>query len=312
MLGEALIDLVQPGPGDLYRALPAGGPLNIAVGLRRLGHATALMARMSSGALGTRVREFAEHADLDLSASVVTDEPATLAFASIDEHGKASYDFYVDGTSDWGWTPDELAAIPRQTDVVHTGSLATAVEPGASVIEAWWSELASAGSVLLSFDPNVRPRLAGDHAAAVHRVERFVTSSHLVKASDEDLSWLYPEVDPETALLRWATMGPALVVLTRGGDGCVALTPTGLRCELPSPTVEVVDTIGAGDSFHAGLLSGIVDAGLGSPDLIRSLNETTLHDVIRRALVVAAVTCTRPGANPPTRAEYETAIEVVG
>lgn len=310
VLGEALIDLVQPGPGDLYRALPAGGPLNIAVGLRRLGHPTALMARFSRGALGARIRSFAEQADLDLRASVDSSEQATLAFATVDDSGKAQYDFYVDGTSDWAWTADELTGLAPDTTVVHAGSLSTAIDPGARVIRDWWARLASAGDLLLSFDPNVRPRLAGVREEAAARVEGFVGLAHVVKASDEDLAWLYPEVDPETALLRWATLGPALVVLTRGGDGCVALTPRGHRCELPSRAVDVIDTIGAGDAFQAGLLSGLADEGVASPDRIAAIDAAALERVLQRALTVASITCTRAGADPPTRADYE--LQAVG
>jgi fructokinase len=305
VVGEALLDLVQPGAGDLYRALPAGGPLNIAVGLQRLGHPTALMARLSTTALGARVRAFAEGAGLDLTGCIATDEQPTLAFATVDELGRASYDFYVADTADWGWTADELTGLPASTQVVHTGSLATAVEPAASVIALWWARLAARGDLLLSFDPNVRSRLGGERPDAVARVERFVGLSHVVKASDEDLGWLYPDRDPVDSLRDWSSLGPELVVLTRGAAGCVAALGAGAEGELAAPPVVVSDTIGAGDSFHAGLLSGLLDEQASSPAAMATLTEDGLTRVLRRALGVAAVTCSRPGADPPTRDEYE-------
>lgn len=305
VVGEALLDMVQPTAGEVYRALPAGGPLNIAVALRRLGHPTAMMARFSSGPLGDRVRRYAQDSGLDLSACVVTDRQATLAFATVDEHGRASYDFYVTDTADWGWTDDELDALPGSTQVVHTGSLATVVEPGAGRIAAWWRRLADDGGMVLSFDPNVRPALAGARDHAVRRVEQLVASSHVVKASDEDLGWLYPGVDPVDSLRRWVALGPAFAVLTLGPRGCVAATSPATLVEVSAPRIDVVDTIGAGDSFQAGLLSGLAAVGRLAPDAVRTLVPAEVEAVLRQATAVAALTCGRPGADPPTRQEYD-------
>lgn len=305
VLGEALLDMVQPRPGDVYRALPAGGPLNIAVGLRRLGHPTAMMARFSSGALGARIRGYAVASDLDLSASVVTDEQATLAFATIDEQGRAGYDFFVRESADWGWTEAELAAVPAATQAIHTGSLATALEPGASRILDWWLAHAATGTVLLSFDPNVRPALAGPRERAAQRVERFVSASHVVKASEEDLGWLYPDHDPADVVRRWAGLGPSLTVLTQGPAGCLGVTSGSVQLSLSTPDIAVVDTIGAGDAFQAGLLSGIADAGRLTPERLSSITEAEARRVLSRALDVAGLTCQRAGADPPTRAELQ-------
>lgn len=309
VLGEALLDMVQPVPGDTYQALPAGGPLNIAVGLRRLGHPTSMMARFSSGALGDRIRQYAIACDLDLSASVVTDQPVSLAFATIDEGGRASYEFHVRDTADWSWTSEELARFPPESAAIHTGSLATTLEPAAERIVEWWTGLADAGKVVLSFDPNVRPALAGPREAAVRRMERLVAQSHVVKASDEDLAWLYPESPPADAIRRWAQLGPRLAVLTQGPDGAIGVTAAGDVVELPAPEVVVVDTIGAGDAFQAGLLSGLADSGRLTPEAMSRLSGDDVREVLDRALVVAGLTCQRAGANPPTRAEYDAHLE---
>lgn len=305
VIGEALLDMVQPTVGDTYRALPAGGPLNIAVGLRRLGHPTSMMARLSTGALGQRIRAYAVENGLDLSASPTTDLQATLAFATIDARGQADYDFFVNDTADWGWTAAELANLPTPSRAVHSGSLATILEPGAAEIAEFWADQFSQGDRLLSFDPNIRPMLTGPRETARRTVERFVATSHVVKASDDDLGLLYPDVDPVLSLRTWSDLGPSLVVLTRGPLGCVAVTSDGEVLELPAPPVDVVDTIGAGDAFQAGLLSGLADTERLSPAAVAAMGGDDVGLVLERALAVAALTCTRSGANPPTRAEYE-------
>lgn len=303
VVGEALVDMVQPEPAGPYVARPGGGPLNIAVGLRRLGHDTHLLARLSTGALGEIVRRHAHANDLDTTGCVDTADNTTLAVAGVDEQGRASYDFYVDGTADWGWAPDELV-VPATARVVHTGSLATVIAPGAAAIAALFDRLQVEGRRLLSYDPNVRPALAGARAEAVATVESFVARSHVAKASDEDLGWLYPGQPLNDVLRHWLGLGPQLVVMTAGPDGCQALTRTGHFVTVPARQVEVVDTIGAGDAFSSGLLSGLADAGAANLATLPELDEERLTAVLRRAAEVAALTCERQGADPPTRAAY--------
>ena len=218
------------------------------------------------------VRSHAESNGLDLSASVTTDDPTTLAFATLDEHGHASYDFYVDGTADWGWTAEELAQLPADARAVHTGSVAAAISPGADALLALWQRLHAEGRVVLSFDPNIRPALVGERAAAVARAEAFVAASHVVKASDEDLGWLYPDEDLADVVRRWARMGPDLVVMTRGARAASPRPAADCRPSSAGVVVEVVDTIGAGDSFESGLLSGLADADLVDPTSLAQLS----------------------------------------
>jgi fructokinase len=308
VVGEALLDMVQPVPGGSYTAIPGGGPLNIAIGLQRLGCPTQMLARFSTGAMGKLVREHAERNEVGLDRSVWTDDLTTLAFASLDAGGRASYDFYVHGTADWGWKADDLAALPPGTKAAHTGSVAAFLQPGADVIVDAWERERAAGQLLLSFDPNVRPALVGERAAAVQRVERFVRVSHVVKASDEDLAWLYPQTDSIDALERWASLGPSLVVMTRGPDGCLAYLANGDAVAVEGMRVEVVDTIGAGDSFEAGMLAGIADSGRLDPARLSDLDADTVRTILGRAVTVSAMTCQRIGANPPTRDELEAAL----
>jgi fructokinase len=307
VVGEALLDMVQPVPGGSYTAIPGGGPLNIAIGLQRLDCPTEMLARFSTGAMGRLVREHAERNALGLGHSAWTDDLTTLAFASLDAGGRASYDFYVHGTADWGWTPDELASLPPTAKALHAGSIAAFLQPGADVILDVCERERAAGARVVSFDPNVRPALVGERADAVRRVERFVAAAHVVKASDEDLAWLYPHTDSIDALERWASLGPALVVMTRGSEGCLAYLANGDAVAVPGRRVEVVDTIGAGDAFEAGLLSGLADAGYLDPARIRDLDVATVRTVLGRAVLTSALTCQRVGADPPTSAELEAA-----
>jgi fructokinase len=305
VIGEALIDMVQPEPGLRFLAQPGGGPLNIAIGLQRLGHPTEMMARFSTGSLGGLVRHHAESNALGLSSSIWTHDPTTLAFATLDEEGRASYDFYTAGTADWGWTADELAVLPSATQALHTGSVAAFIEPGGRVLLDVWERERAAGDLLLSFDPNVRPALVGSREDAVRRVESFVAASHVVKASDADIGWLYPDDAPAEAVRRWSTLGPSLVVMTQGPDGCIGADDQGRSFDIPGVVVDVVDTIGAGDSFESGLLSGIADAGHLHPDRIANLSATAIEAVLERSVLVSSMTCQRSGADPPTRLEYD-------
>ncbi len=312
VIGEALLDLVQPTLDGPYVARPGGGPLNIAVGLRRLGHPTELMARLSRTPLGQVVRRHAQRNGVGLTRSVDTDDQATLAFATLDDRGSAAYEFYVQGTADWGWTAHELESLPADSRAVHCGSLAAAITPGAEAILEAVQRLHATGSTLVSFDPNVRPRLVGPRPAAVSLVERFVAASHVVKASEEDLSWLYPGRGVHDVLSAWSQSGPALVVVTRGANGCAALTANAEAAEVSAVEVRVADTIGAGDAFMAGLLSGLADGGRLEPASVADLSMADLQAALQQATVVSALTCERAGADPPTRAEYATYLQSSG
>lgn len=309
VIGEALLDLVQPTLEGPYVAQPGGGPLNVAVGLQRLGHPTELMARLSQGSLGQVVRRHAEQNGVGLTHSVPTNDPATLAFASLDQHGHASYEFYVQGTADWGWTAAELAALPAGTRAVHCGSLAAAITPGAEAILATVQSVRAAGKALISFDPNVRPALVGTRLTAVARVEQFVAAAHVVKASDQDLAWLYPDTGALDVLASWLRLGSALVVVTRGAAGCVALTAQRVQVEELAVEVPVEDTIGAGDAFMSGLLSGLADGRRLSPAGVAGISQADLRVALRQASVVSALTCERVGADPPTREECAAYLE---
>lgn len=305
VIGEALIDLVmQPGADPAgpptYLAHPGGSPYNVAIGLARLGQPARLVARLAGDAFGRQLRAHAEANGVDLSWAVAAAEQSTLAVVSLDTDRNASYDFYRTGTADWQWSDAELDRIPADAAWLHTGSLASWTEPGAEVIASQLRRRRELQPVVASYDPNIRPALLPDHGAALDQVEAMVGLADVVKASAEDLAWLYPDRDADEVLRHWLALGPAVVVLTDGGRGARFCTDAGIATA-PARPVTVVDTVGAGDAFMAGLINALVTAGF-EPGA-----DLDIAAAVDEAILVAALTCARAGANPPTAAELAAA-----
>jgi fructokinase len=305
VLGEAIVDLVGED-GWRYRAHPGGSPLNVAVGLGRLGQPTSLAARLSRDAFGALFREHLDSAGVDPRHLVAAEEPSTLAVATLDADGVASYDFWTEGTADWQWTAAELAGVvDDETVVLHTGSIALELEPGASRIVELLGRIRHAGRTAISYDPNVRMARRGSATEGRRSVERVVALADVVKVSSEDLGWLYPGEDPVVAARRWSGLGPSLVVVTLGSAGAMALPAGGSQLARPAPPVTVVDTVGAGDAFMSGLLGALADRGALRPRA--DLSGVDVAAVLDRACLVAALTCARAGADPPTLDEVRAA-----
>jgi fructokinase len=302
MLGEAVVDLVAEGDRR-FVAHPGGSALNVAVGLGRLGQPVSLAARLSGDTFGELFRAHVADSGVDPRHLVDAAEPSTLAVATVDSHGVARYDFWAAGTADWQWTDAELAAVvDDDPDALHTGSLVLELQPGASRVVALLERLAAGGRTTISYDPNVRTARLGPVEAGRAAVERVVALAHLVKVSAEDLAWLYPGEEPVVAATRWSAAGPELVVVTLGADGAVALGPDRRAVHRDAPPVDVVDTVGAGDAFSAGLLEALAERGaLGRGKA--GLAGVDLPAVLDRATLVATLTCGRPGADPPTLVE---------
>ena len=314
VIGEALIDLV--GERGVFRAQPGGSPCNVAVGLARLGIPCGFLGRISGDAFGAQLRAHLEGNGVSLRSAVAAAEPTTLAFAFLDDEGSARYEFYVNGTADWQWQVDELPdPLPPEVTAVHSGSLALALDPGAKVLEDFLRREHARGAVTVSLDPNIRPHLATDREATRRRVEQQVGHAHVVKASSDDLGWLYPGEPLGDVVRRWRLLGPTMVVATMAANGALALGPDDHLVHVPAPEVRVADTVGAGDAFTSAFLACLSDRGALAALRRPSGHELDGHggDVLRAALArgcaAAAITCGRPGADPPTAAELSAATE---
>jgi fructokinase len=302
VIGEALVDLVPRGQAGDYRAHAGGSPFNVAVGLARLGNRTALMARLADNSFGRLLRDAAAAESIDLSAAPRATEPTTLAVVSVDDAAHATYDFYIEGTADWEWTAAELAGLPADTEIFQFGSIASWTAPGSELIDKAVAGARATGRVLVSYDPNVRPAVFGDPARGRELVERGVGHAHVVKASREDLEWLYPSQSVDEVGPRWNELGAALVVVTDGADGATAYRQGARPLTRPGRAITLADTIGAGDSFTAGLLSGLLRRDLHIPDRVAAIPDAALADVIDEAVLVSSMTCERVGADPPRAA----------
>ncbi|WP_060888205.1 carbohydrate kinase family protein [Streptomyces caniscabiei] len=295
-VADAFTDPTRSGSDELsLRVLPGGGPANTAVALARLGTPTRFRARLSQDAFGTLFRRRLTDSGVDLTGSVTSPEPSTLAIATLDDTGQATYTFYADNTADWQWTADELTANAYgDTVCLHTGSLALIREPGGSRIE---DHLATARErVTVSIDPNVRPLLVPP-AAYRERISRWCALADILRLSEDDLALLLPGTSPEQACDAWHAAGARLVVITLGERGALA-SLDGHRVTVPAPSVDVVDTVGAGDSFTAGLLHRLLALGhLGGR--LDGLSIADLTDACAFAARFAALTCSVAGANPP-------------
>ncbi len=307
VVGENVMDLLPTRHGpDILRAAPGGGPANTAVAASRLGLPTRLLARIGSDGFGALIRDRLLAEGLDPSGLVEAAEPSALALATLAEDGSARYDFRMDDAADWRWRPGELPEILEpEVRAVHAASIALFREPGASRIEALLRREHGRGQVTVTLDPNIRQDVIGDPGASRALALRHAAQAHVVKASDEDLAFLYPGESVERAARAVAALGPALVVVTRGSDGAFALSH-GVSASVPAPRTEVVDTVGAGDSFMGALLHRLdLDGRLGAEprNRLTGLTERDLTDLLAFAASAAAHTVTREGADPPTAAE---------
>ncbi len=298
VVGEALVDLVGDRGDRTFRAHPGGSPANVALGLGRLGDTVTLRTRLGRDVFGEMVAAHLEASGVRVERGSDDGVATSLAIATLVD-GLAAYDFRID------WEIDARAPVPPDARCVHTGSLATALPPGAADVVDLVEREHERGRVTISYDPNVRPALLEDPLRARTGIERLVAASDVVKVSDEDLGWLYSDRDDEDTARAWLASGPAVVIVTRGGAGVYAVSAA---CEVSRPAVPVdlVYTVGAGDAFTSGLLQGLARAYLlGGPrrDGLAAIDEATLTGVVDRAAVIAAFTCSRPGADPPTREE---------
>jgi fructokinase len=304
VIGEAILDLTATGDDGVSIARPGGSPMNVAIGLARLGQPATFVGRMSDDPIGTVLRRHLERSSVDLGRVVDATEPSTIALVELSA-GQARYQFSLRG-ADFQWSASELAFLPAGASAVHFGSLASWMPPGNAAIDQSVSRMRRDGSVLISYDPNVRPVLLPDVALARRQVERSVRVAHLVKASAEDLHWLYKADSVDVVARRWLDLGATVVVVTAGRDGATAWTGRQPPVSRPAFAGRVADTVGAGDAFTSGLLDALARRSLLTPAaLVELADSAALASVLDDAALTAGLTVGRPGADPPWRNEVE-------
>jgi len=297
VIGEALIDIVERD-GQVLGEHVGGSPLNVAIGLGRLGRGVDFLTHIGDDANGRRIAKYVEDSGAQLVSGSKSAQRTPTALAKLDANGAAQYVF------DIHW---ELSGTPEVTPpvVAHTGSIAAFLEPGcratAALLDAYRT------SATITYDPNVRPGLIDDHAEAVGRIDRIVERADVVKASDEDLRWIDPNRTPEQIAQAWLAMSPSIVAVTMGESGAFAACAAGI-VRVPARPVQVVDTVGAGDAFMTGLIDALWSLDLLGAEKradLANIGTPTLEDVVAKASLAAALTVARAGADLPDRAALD-------
>lgn len=304
--GEALIDFTARG-GLAFQGHVGGSPLNTAVACVRLGSSTGFLTQLSTDLFGEELMAFMQAGGIDTRFVTRSAAPSTLAFVERTPTTNR-YAFYTRGSADGTWSPPELPVLPDECRCLHFGSIALLQEPAAGRIADLVA--ASAGQRLVVFDPNVRPTLIPDMAAYRAGLARWLAMTDLLKVSDEDAALLAPDLPLADAAAAWLAAGPRAVVVTRGGAGATLYRAGHPAVDVAAPKVVVADTIGAGDTFTAGLSSALLAAGVTQASELGSLAEPLWRDVLRFAATAAAINCTREGADPPTLAEVRQALDM--
>lgn len=292
--GEALIDMLprtSPAGEACFAPYAGGAVMNTAIALARLGSDSGFLTGLSTDLMGDVLRETLRASNVNLDHAVVSDRPTTLAFVKL-TNGSASYFFYDENTAGRMMTLADMPVLPASISTYFTGGIWLAVEPCGAALEAMM--LREAGLRVAMIDPNVRPSFVKDRAAYTARIDRMIAAADIVKLSDEDSEWLYGAVDPQAILAK----GPKVVLVTEGAKGATAYTARG-AVSVAAPKIVVADTVGAGDTFNAGFLAALDRAGLLSKSAVATLSDDALRDALSLGTRAAAITCSRPGANPP-------------
>ncbi|SEQ28656.1 carbohydrate kinase [Arthrobacter sp. OV608] len=292
VIGEALIDVVTTPRGTIE--YPGGSPANVAYGLGRLGVGTGLLTSLGADRRGDALEEHLTGAGVTLLPGSRSLEKTSTATATIASDGSAGYAFDIA----WDVEPPDLAHTPPK--VLHTGSIASFLSPGAGKVKAILQQLQDACTI--TYDPNIRPALLGTHAQARGTFEELVHLTNVVKLSDDDAAWLYPEKTLEETASHLLDLGADLAVITRGSSGSLLATPSA-SLSIPAAKTSVADTIGAGDSYMSALILGLLTRGAGG------LAPSVLDQLGRTAAAAAAITVSRAGARPPTEDELRAKLQ---
>jgi fructokinase len=301
--GEALMDVFAEADTPTGTALDArvgGSPFNMAVGLSRLGQPVSFFGAVSHGFLGERLMRALAEEKVGTSTTVRVDEPTTLSLIGTDAQGVPSYSFYGTGAADRQLRLEHLGVLPVDMRALHLGSYTTVTEPIASTLRALVER--EHARTLISCDPNIRLNVEPDLARWRDMLQWVLPRAHLVKISEEDLSLLWPGKSAADFAREALARGVRLVVVTKGGDGAEAWTASA-TAQAPAVSVQVIDTVGAGDSFQSALLTWLAEHGLLSIEALGTIPATSLREALQFAVAAAAITCSRRGANPPRRGE---------
>ena len=304
VIGEALVDVVHGINGEI-KNIPGGSPANTAVALARLGTKTYMKARTSTDKFGTEIRNYLTNQNVNLDYSLVVKSPSSVVNALIQKDGSAKYEANLRGAADYGWTFEELdQVIDPDIQIVQLGSLTSYIEPGATNVEKWFSKLRQSNKYLLTFDPNIRHPLDGENEVDVRsRAKKLASLSHVVKASDEDLNWIFSNNNPQDSAINIIESGASLVVVTLGKKGAFAVNKKLEIVEVKANEIAVIDTIGAGDTFAAALITQLLENSLINKNALDNLSSDDLTEILTNCSAVSAITCSRQGANPPHRHE---------
>lgn len=300
--GEALFDFFSLGPGArsselAFKALAGGSPFNVAVGLRRLGSEAALFTGISTDYLGARLRRVLAEEGVNGDYLIASDAPTTLAMVGVDAQGSPQYAFRGAGCADRQLRREHLPQLNERVRGLHVGSYSLVVTPVADTLfELVGRECERR---LISFDPNVRLNVEPDIQLWRRRIEAFAAHAHLIKVSEEDLSLLYPDQDPQAVAKRWLGQRCQLLCLTHGGDGASVHSRVHGHWSVPAVAVQTRDTVGAGDTFQAALLAYLARHGLDSPQGLAGISRGQLDAMLELAVRAAALTCSRVGPDLP-------------
>ena len=298
--GEALIDMI-PTPtvagGEAFAPHSGGAIFNTAIALGRLGCNAGMLTGLSDDLFGQQLRQTLADSRVDTALSITSNRPTTLAFVRL-SNGHATYTFYDENSAGRMITPDDLPILPQSVSALYFGGISLACEPGAETYAIFAEREGSSRAVML--DPNIRPGFIRDETTYRARIQRMLGVADIVKVSDDDLNWLMPGSDDlgaKAGMLR--AQGPAIVIVTRGGDGAIAYFGDGESVMVAAEKVTVVDTVGAGDTFNAGVMASLEQNGLLSKSAMANLSTEAVRDALAFGAKVAAVTVSRAGANPP-------------
>jgi fructokinase len=304
--GEALVDLVDDRGSR--RAVAGGGPFNTAIAFGRLDVPVGFLGAISRDDYGRMLVEQLIEVGVDTSLVRWSDAPTPRALVHRPEDGKNEYRFDLSGTALVDLTPEQLPGLPDDAWAIHVGTLALAVDPPAAAYEALVDREAGRRRIVL--DPNVRPVVFGDVITYRRRFERLAGLADLVKLSEDDAAWIYPGLTAEEVLKLILGLGPRVVAVTRGEQGAIAGSGDTI-VDIAGIPVVVVDTVGAGDSFGAALIAALIDEGAFGFDATRLPDESVLTRAVSYAVAASAITCTRTGATPPSRAEIASQLRSV-